>query len=84
MGREKIEQHWTDHAEKTLVGHAIKGVRYLTREEAAALGWFSRPLVIELDNGTLLFAASDDEGNDGGALFGQTGTSEELTFPRLR
>jgi hypothetical protein len=35
------------------------------------MGWARRPLVIELDDGTLMFASRDDEGNDGGALFGQ-------------
>ena len=53
---------------------------FMTQEEADVLGWYSRPLVIRLDNDTLLYMSSDDEGNDGGALFGNT-EKEELTFP---
>ena len=33
------------------------------------MGWYKRPIVFQLDNGTLCFLSADDEGNDGGALF---------------
>jgi len=35
------------------------------------MGWSSRPIAFQLDNGTLCIPSADDEGNDGGALFYQ-------------
>jgi len=77
---DKIERRWTAYANQHLIGRRIVSVRYMTQEEADGLDWYSRPLVIHLDNGTLLYMSSDDEGNDGGALFGNT-EKEQLTFP---
>jgi len=37
--------------------------------------------VIELDDGSQIFPSQDDEGNDGGALFGQGSDGDEWTFP---
>ena len=51
-----------------LVGRTIKSVLYMDNESADAMGWYSRPIVIELDDGTQLIPMSDDEGNNGGAL----------------
>mgnify|MGYP003115791838 CR=1 FL=1 len=53
----------------SLVGLRIMGVRYLTKEETEANYWYSSPLVIELSDGSALIPQSDDEGNDGGALW---------------
>jgi len=72
---------WTDYAEKHLVGRSIAKVRYMSIEEAKGMDWFKRPVVIHLDNGTMLIPSMDDEGNDGGALFGQNRDGEDLTFP---
>jgi len=33
------------------------------------LDWYSRPLLIHLDDGNIIFPSMDDEGNNGGALF---------------
>ena len=52
-----------------LVGLKIVGVRYLTKEETDASGWYSAPIVIELEDGQALIPQADDEGNDGGALW---------------
>ncbi len=52
-----------------LIGLKIVGVRYLTQEETEASGWYSAPIVIELSDGSALIPQSDDEGNDGGALW---------------
>lgn len=62
----EIESEWVDK----LVGHTILNIRYMSEEEASAMGWDRRPLVLELSNSHVVFAASDDEGNDAGALFG--------------
>tara|TARA_R100000963_G_C4619841_1_gene87675 strand:- start:204 stop:440 length:237 start_codon:yes stop_codon:yes gene_type:complete len=63
----EVEKRWTKTA-KILEGKTISEVRYLTEEERDDLGWFSRPVVIFLDNGEYIFSMSDDEGNDAGAL----------------
>ena len=65
----EIERKWTLYAKNALVGRKIVRVRYLTAEEMEDMGWYSNPIVLELDNGTLVFPSADDEGNDGGALF---------------
>ena len=64
------ERETTAEAKQLLEGRTIKRVRYMTAAEADAWGWNSRPLRIELDNGTVLYAGADEEGNDAGVLFG--------------
>ena len=78
--KERVE-YWNSYGNKHLKGRKIVGVRWLSPEECEDMGWYSRPIVIQLDDGTLLFPSQDDEGNDGGALFGQGPRGEELTFP---
>jgi hypothetical protein len=82
--KNKIEKKWTRYGQEHLEGKTVERVRYLSKEEAQSMGWYSRPLVIEFTDGSLVFASQDDEGNDGGALFGQGPGGEELTFPVLR
>lgn len=77
------EEKWTKYAADKLVGRTITSVRYMTQEEAEDLDWYSCALVIELDDGTILYPSQDEEGNGPGALFGNQG-DEELTFPTLR
>lgn len=67
--KNEIETRWTAYAKKALVGRKIVAVRYLGDEEMEDMGWDSNPIVLQLDNGTLVFPSADDEGNDGGALF---------------
>jgi hypothetical protein len=72
---------WTARAQKLLNGRTITAVSYLSAEEASEMGWYGRSLAIELDNGVVIFASADDEGNGPGALFT---TDEELpTIPVL-
>lgn len=78
---DKIEKQWTNYAKERLVGKQIKRVRYLTNEEAKGLDWYSRPVVIELNDGSLILPSRDDEGNDGGAMFGQSNQGDDWTFP---
>ena len=68
---EQVEPYWTKEARKRLEGRTIKSVSYMTEEEAAKSGWTKRAVVIELDDGTIIWPSQDDEGNDAGALFGQ-------------
>tara|TARA_B100000575_G_C23011636_1_gene582737 strand:- start:779 stop:1024 length:246 start_codon:yes stop_codon:yes gene_type:complete len=78
-----IDSKWTKYASDKLVGKTIKLVRYLSEKEAESLGWYSRPLVIEFTDNSIIFPSKDDEGNDGGALFGQSKDNKEWTFPVL-
>ena len=54
-------------------GRKIKAVRALTQKEMANLGWDRvrvLPVGIVLDDGTVLVASRDEEGNGPGAMFG--------------
>lgn len=75
----EIERSWTKAAITHLVGKKIVAARYLTRKEADELGWFRRTIVLELDDGNLIYPSMDDEGNDGGALF--TNNPKLSVFP---
>lgn len=66
---QEVEKRWTKHA-KVLIGKKIKSVRYMSESEAEDLGWYKRPLVIIFEDNSLIYSSTDDEGNDGGALFG--------------
>lgn len=56
-------------AKKRLVGKKIADVRYLTTEEAEAMGWEARGPVIVMEDGNWLTPGADDEGNEAGVLF---------------
>lgn len=60
---------WELTASRALVGRKIVAVRYMTPAEAEGLGWYSRPVVFQLDDNSLWWPSADDEGNNGGALF---------------
>jgi len=77
-----INTFWTDIAKEVLLGRKIVDVRYMTDDEAEDLGWSYRPVVFHLDDGNLIFASCDAEGNDGGALF--TNNKEHSVLPVLR
>jgi len=79
---EEINKEWEDYANTHLKGKTVELARYMTKEEADNMGWYHRPVVLQFTDGTVLYPSSDDEGNNAGALFGQTKT-EELTFPVL-
>jgi hypothetical protein len=51
-----------------LIGRKITGIRWLTKGESEAIGWYHQPIVIRLDDDTVLIPQMDDEGNDGGAV----------------
>jgi hypothetical protein len=60
---------WVKKINEVLKGRKIIAVRYLDDQEMDLMGWSSRPIAFQLDNGTLCIPSADDEGNDGGALF---------------
>jgi len=76
-----VEGFWNDRAAQSLVGRKIVNARYMSQEEADNMGWYSRPIVFELDNGSFFFPSRDDEGNGAGALFGQDSEGGELDLP---
>lgn len=78
MGTNK---NWIKYANKHLKGRTILEVRYMTDREQDNMNWNSKAIVMHLDNGSLLLPSRDDEGNDAGALFGQTEDGKSLTFP---
>ena len=69
MDKEKIERVWTTVAEGVLLNKKIVKVEYLTEAECKDSGWHSRPIAFQLDDGIWVIVQSDDEGNDGGALY---------------
>jgi hypothetical protein len=50
-------------------GKVVKDVRYLDDVEMSREGWMRKTVAVEFMDGTILFASSDDEGNESGALF---------------
>lgn len=63
-------------SQSSVEGLTIKKVRRMTKDEAAHEGWEGSPhykssAILELDDGTLLYASQDDEGNGPGTLFGR-------------
>ena len=54
--------------ESQLVGKSIVSIRYMNDREMEMFGWYKRPVIILLNDGTFVVPQSDDEGNDGGAI----------------
>ena len=83
MTENDIEKKWTEDIEKQLVGRKIVKVEYMPTEMAKDnFYWFNRPIILTLDNGSEIIPSSDDEGNDGGALFFYS-KGDWQTFPVL-
>lgn len=76
-----FKEKWAKEADKYLLGRKIIGTRYLTDEEVEMLGWYNSAIVLILDDGTLIFPSCDDEGNNAGAIFGQSKNGTEITIP---
>jgi hypothetical protein len=66
--RTQLKNEWSD-AFKPLLGRKIVKVRYMSDEEMQDADWHQSCVVLQLDDGTLLWPSSDDEGNGAGALF---------------
>lgn len=59
-------------AEYTLVGKKVVAVRNMTKKELRSEGWDEEPATaIQFDDGTIVYASRDDEGNGPGAMFGK-------------
>jgi hypothetical protein len=59
---------WAKIAADQLLGRKIIEVRYMTDAEMAEQYWTSKALVLVLDNGRRIYAASDEEGNEAGVI----------------
>lgn len=53
---------------KRLVGRRIVRVRYMSKQEAQLAAFDKRPIVLDLDDGTILYPMVDEDSSDGGAL----------------
>jgi hypothetical protein len=78
---DQIEERWTAEASAQLLGRKIVKVRYMSEREAASMGWGSRPVVLQLDDGNLIYPSMDDEGNDAGAFF--TNNERQSVLPTI-
>jgi hypothetical protein len=67
--KERIK-YWTKVASDQLLEKKIVAVRYMTKEEATTVcGWEARPVVLQLDDGNLIYPSMDEEGNGPGVFF---------------
>ena len=61
-----------EEKEPQLKGQKIVDIRLMSQDALDAQGWYRTTAVLMLENGIRLFASSDEEGNDAGAMFGET------------
>ncbi len=78
----QTERKVTAAALAMLVGRRVVRVQYMPAAEATEVGWSHRPAVLQFDDGTVLYATADEEGNDAGVLLVETAQSE-LCLGRL-
>jgi hypothetical protein len=66
---------------KLLKGKKIKCARYLTRQEMIGFYWDRCPLAIFFEDGSFIIPQTDDEGNDGGAMYyGDNKKKDEIIY----
>jgi hypothetical protein len=58
-------------------GLTIKKIRRGTKKEGEREGWETPFTVIELSDGSILYASRDGEGNEPGVIFGVDGKTKE-------
>lgn len=51
-----------------IIGRTIVAINAMSQARTDELSWSNRPVMLVLDNGTNIYATSDEEGNDGGCL----------------
>ena len=64
-----IAEKWNKKVADFLVGKTIKSVRYMTNEEMEDFMWYKKAIIIDFTDGHWIIPQSDDEGNNGGALY---------------
>ena len=68
MTDEQLKKQWADEVSEKLVGRKIVKIRYMTKEEISDCNFWSAPVILKLDDGTMLYPMQDDEGNGAGSL----------------
>lgn len=67
---------------RSFIGQRIKRIRHFTEEELEREDWDTEHntagAVIELENGAIIYASSDDEGNSPGTLYGVNDKGEQV------
>lgn len=77
--------YWNQGAQE-LVGKTIVQARYITKEDADAMGidwWRNSTMSLLLDDGTLVFTSSDDEMNSAGVLKAFRSNGEAILMPHI-
>ena len=64
-----VAEVWNKKVSDFLVGKTIKSVRYMTDAEMEDFMWYRKPVIIDFTDGSWIIPQSDDEGNNGGALY---------------
>ena len=81
--KEKLSKQWEQIISEQLVGKKIVQVRWMTKKEADANYWDYQPVLLILDDGSILCPMSDDEGNNAGSLI-HLGGKQERIIPVMR
>ena len=82
--KEDVDKIWNRKAQQVLEGKTIVEVFYMSADDAEEhFGWYSRPVVMRLNDGTELIVSADDEGNNGGSLFYATDEEPNGVLPTL-
>ena len=63
----RLKLEWAARAFAKMKGKIVVGCEYMTDKEVEGAMWTHAPLVITFDDGSYIFAQSDDEGNEAGA-----------------
>lgn len=66
--------------DECIIGQKITKIRSMTTQELNSEGW-ENGTAIELENGTVIYPSSDEEGNDSGELFGVSKGNQFVIFP---
>lgn len=66
------------------LGQRLKSIRPMTKKELDSQYWDHRPwevpMVLEFEDGSIIFASQDGEGNGPGALFGVDGKGKNFSL----
>ncbi len=74
---------WDDKVKNLLLGKKIILVRYMTDAELTQTGFNKRGIIIQLDDGTIIWPVKDDEGNDAGAIHYSKKGDDDYVIPNL-
>ena len=64
----KVEQQIIGKVKKQMLGRTITNIRFMSEQECDNNMWDKRGVVIELDDGNILYPMCDEEGNNSGVI----------------